>query len=140
MNKIDLVLVEDNIHDARIFQRIVKKEQLTDSMIWLKDGEDAVNELVRDRKWIPKLIILDIKLPKVSGLEILEQLRTQETTKTLPVIILSSSNQQIDIQKAYDLGVNGFVTKPDNYAELKELLKFIAQFWLRFNKTALNDG
>jgi len=139
MKKIDLVLVEDNVHDAHLFQRIVKKEELTDSMVWLKDGEVAVNELISDRKWIPKLVILDIKLPKVNGLEILKKLRAQETTKTLPVVILSSSNQQVDIQKAYHLGVNGFVTKPDNYAELKELLRHLTKFWLRFNKTTLID-
>jgi len=135
MKKVDLFLVEDNPHDAHILRRILKKEGLTESVHWVKDGEAAVINLVEQEAWMPKLILLDIKLPKVSGLEVLSQIRNNEKIKEVPVIMLTSSYQQVDVNKAYQLGVNGYLIKPDNYIELKETLIIIAKFWLTYNLT-----
>lgn len=138
MKKIDLVLVEDNPNDAHILMRILKKEGLTESIEWLKDGADAVESLVEKEEWLPKLILLDIKLPKLNGFEVLRKLRNKDRTNKVPILMLSSSNQLIDIRTAYANGANGFLTKPDKYSDFKILLKSVADFWLNQNKTTHN--
>jgi len=136
MKKIDLFLVEDNPHDAHVLTRILKKEGLTESVHWVKDGEVAIISLVEQAAWLPKLILLDIKLPKVSGLEVLSQIRANEKLKEVPVLILTSSFHKVDVDKAYKYGANAYLVKPDNYLELKELLVTTAKFWLNYNLTA----
>lgn len=138
MKKIDLVLVEDNPNDAHILMRILKKEGLTESIEWLKDGADAVESLVEKEEWLPKLILLDIKLPKLNGFEVLRKLRNKDRTNKVPILMLSSSNQLVDIRMAYANGANGFLTKPDKYSDFKILLKSVADFWLNQNKTTHN--
>ncbi len=139
MKKVDLVLVEDNPHDAHILMRILKKESLTESVIWLKDGEAALESLVKQKEWLPKLILLDIKLPKVNGLEVLSKIRKHEDISAVPVLMLTSSNQIVDVRAAYADGANGFLTKPDSYSDFKVLLRTAMDFWLNHNITVYNS-
>lgn len=135
--KIDILLIEDNENDAHLFKRVIKKEQLATSHEWLKDGEEVIENLVKEKKWLPKVILLDLMLPKVNGFEVLAQIRADSLLANVPVVILSSSNQIQDIKRAYHLGANSFLTKPDSYKDFKEQLKTLSTFWLKYNKNDL---
>lgn len=135
MQKVDIVYVEDNPKDALIVQRILKKEELTDSIVWLKDGEVAVKSLVEHEEYIPSLILLDVKLPKLTGLEVLKKIRNHAAINYVPIIMLSSSDEIIDIREAYRNGANGYTLKPQTYQETKEMLHSVVKFWLDRNKT-----
>jgi len=135
MKKINVVLVEDNPKDALIFLRIFKKEGLTDSVIWLKDGEEAVNRLIVEEIWLPKVILLDMKLPKLTGIEVLSKIRKHPKIGKTPVVMFSSSDEMIDIQNAYREGANAYSVKPQNYQETKVIIKNITDFWVKNNKT-----
>lgn len=135
MQKVDILLVEDNPKDALIVQRILKKEQLTDSVVWLKDGEIAVSSLLKKEEYLPRLILLDIKLPKLTGLEVLKKIRIHPNFKRIPILMWSSSDEIIDIRRAYQNGANGYLLKPFTYQETKEMLRSVASFWLKRNKT-----
>jgi len=134
MKKINVVLVEDNPKDALIFLRIFKKEGLTDSVIWLKDGEEAVNRLIVEEIWLPKVILLDMKLPKLTGIEVLSKIRKHPKISKTPVVMFSSSDEIIDIQNAYREGANAYSIKPQNYQETKVVIKNIVNFWVKNNK------
>ncbi len=136
---IDLIIVEDNPLDVHLYKRALEKELGVLNYKILVDGEEALLYFQNQLNQIPKLIILDIKLPKIDGFELLSQLRKQKNTSFLPVLMLSSSNQVVDIKKAYEIGVNGFMTKPDNYEGLKKALKAISDYWLGQNKTINNE-
>ena len=132
----DILHIEDNPHEAELVSRVLEKEGITTSYHLLQDGEAALEFFFQTNPfpdmW-PKLILLDIKLPKVTGLEILEKLKTNEQTKTIPIIILSASAQDSDVALAYKLGVNSYLVKPIKYAQLKEMLLSLGKYWLNFN-------
>lgn len=135
MQKVDIVFVEDNPKDALIIQRILKKEQLTDSIVWLKDGEIAVKSLVEKEEYVPNLILLDVKLPKLTGLEVLKKIRNHAAINYVPIIMLSSSDEIMDIREAYRNGANGYTLKPQTHQGTKEMLHSVVSFWLERNKT-----
>lgn len=134
MKKINIILVEDNPKDAQIFLRIFKKEGLADSVIWLKDGEEAIKRLIVEEEWLPKVILLDIKLPKLTGFEVLSKIRKHPKINKTPVVMFSSSDEIIDIQNAYREGANAYSIKPQNYQETKVVIKNIVNFWVKNNK------
>ncbi|MCJ7801433.1 MAG: response regulator, partial [Candidatus Marinimicrobia bacterium] len=124
--KYDIVIVEDNENDAELIVRTLKKIQVTNNMIVLVDGEQALDFLFckrqyssREKSSVPKVIFLDIKLPKVNGLDVLKQLRSNEHTKGIPIVMLTSSKQGSDVKAAYDLGANSYVVKPIDYKKFK---------------------
>ncbi|MCK5132907.1 MAG: response regulator [Candidatus Sabulitectum sp.] len=143
-NGFEIVIVEDNPNDAELMIRSLKKNRLANSLIVLEDGELALEYMFcrgqyndRDSSGSPKVIFLDLKLPKVDGLEVLKQLKTNEKTRKIPVIILTSSKEDPDIAAAYDLGANSYVVKPVGFDDFVEMMNKLGLYWLVVNEKAL---
>lgn len=139
-----LLLVEDEKNDIFFFKRILTSEQITNPLHVAEDGQQAIDYLdgiaqFADRAQfpLPGLVLLDLKLPVKSGLQVLEWIRKQPRLETLLVIILSSSSEESDINAAYRLGANSFLVKPCGHNELRELVKMIRTYWLILNKAPL---
>jgi CheY-like chemotaxis protein len=137
-----VLLVEDDISDFRLIQRAFAKIKPSAPMIRLTHGDEAVAYLAGEGPYenrsvhpFPCAILLDIKLPRRSGFEVLEWVRTQESAlKRLPVIMLTSSSHQADVNKAYELGVNSYLVKPSNNSELEQLVSTFRTYWLEVNE------
>ncbi len=142
LNSVDLLLVEDNMHDAELAIREFKKHNLTQNLYHVKDGEEALDFIFASGKYAetrnanhtPKLILLDIHMPKVNGIEVLEKIKSMDTTKKTPVVILTSSKEDPDIKKCYALGANGYIVKPLNYEGFAEAIKNLGFYWLSLNQ------
>ena len=140
-NEIEVLLVEDNMHDAELTIRSLKKVNLASKLFHVKDGAEALDFVYargdyatrRADNW-PKLIILDIKMPKVDGIEVLRQLKSNELTKTIPVVIMTSSKEEQDIVTSYNLGVNSYVVKPVNFADFAKAVAELGLYWLIINQ------
>lgn len=137
---IDILLVEDSPFDADLCLRALKKHNLANSIHWVKDGEEALEFIFaegqyahRDINEQPKVILLDIKMPKVSGLEVLAKIRADERTKTIPVVALTSSKQDSDMAEGYRLGVNSFITKPVEFDNFTKAIADIGYYWMMLN-------
>jgi len=137
-----VLLVEDDVSDFRLIQRAFAKIRPTVPMIRLSHGDEAVAYLAGDAPYenrslhpFPCVILLDIKLPRRSGFEVLEWIRSQESTlKRVPVIMLTSSNHHVDVNKAYELGVNSYLVKPSNNSELEQLVSTFREYWVELNQ------
>ena len=121
-NKVEILLVEDNPHDAEMTIRALKKANLANKLIHLKDGAEALDFIFakgafsdRQIENKPKVILLDIKMPKVDGIQVLKQIKSNDTTKTIPVVIMTSSKEEQDVITSYNLGVNSYVVKPVDF-------------------------
>ena len=137
-----MLLVEDDPNDILLIQRAFAKACLVNPLKVVRDGEEALNYLSgsgdfadRGRYPLPSLILLDLKLPRKSGLEILQWLRQQPNLKHIPVIVLTSSKESSDVSRAYDLGANSYLVKPVGFEGLLELVKSIGMYWMILNKT-----
>ena len=137
-----IVLIEDNPDDIELTLRAFKKNNVANEIIVLTDGEMALNWLFtkgmyseRDTTISPILILLDIKLPKVDGLEVLKQLRDNPTTNLIPVIILTSSKEETDMIKGYQLRVNSYIRKPVDFIQFLDIIKNINYYWLILNES-----
>jgi CheY-like chemotaxis protein len=144
-----ILLVEDDSSDARLIQRAFGKLAIGVPMIRLPNGDDAVAYLAGDAPYenraahpMPSVVVLDIKLPRRSGFEVLEWLRSQPSAlKRIPVIMLTSSRHTADINRAYDLGANSYVAKPETGAQMEELASNFQTYWLELNAAPdLHDG
>ena len=134
-NIIELLLVEDNPNDAELTIRSLKKYNLANHLLHLKDGEEALNYMFSGKLTkYPRLILLDLKMPKVGGLEVLQKLKSDESTKIIPVVILTSSKEDKDIIEAYQYGVNAYIVKPVDFEKLTEAVRQIGYFWLLMNQ------
>lgn len=138
-----VLLVEDDPDHVALIQRAFAKAKLVNPLLVVRDGEDAVDYLSgrgaytdRSRYPLPSLILLDLKLPRKSGLEVLEWLRGEAGLKLTPVVILSSSSETYDVAKAYALGVNSYLLKPVNFGDLLEMVKSIGMYWMILNRSA----
>lgn len=136
---IDLLYIDDNPNDAQLLFRTLEKQQITSKYFLLRDGEEALEFFfgqLTDNKTLtwPKIVLLDIKLPKVNGFEVLQKLKSDNTTKKIPVIIFTSSNERQDLEQAYQLGANSYLVKPDKYQKLKELVQYLGKYWLDLNE------
>jgi CheY-like chemotaxis protein len=142
MSEGPVLLVEDDVSDFRLIQRAFAKIKPTIPMFRLTHGDEAVAYLAGDAPYenrslhpIPCVLLLDIKLPRRSGFEGLEWIRTQESElKRLPIIMLTSSRHQLDVNKAYDLGVNSYLVKPSNNSELEQLVSTFRNYWIDLNE------
>jgi len=140
-NSIDILLVEDNIDDAELALRELKRARTTSNIYHVKDGEEALDFIfatgkyagVRDIQYFPKVILLDIQMPKVNGIEVLEKIKADPRTSAIPVVILTSSNQSPDIKKCYRLGVNSYIVKPVNFDSYTQVVKELGLYWLLLN-------
>lgn len=138
---IDILLVEDSPLDADLTMRSLRKHRLANNIETIGDGAAALDFLfgtgsyegvVRNR--MPKLIMLDIKLPKLSGLEVLAAIKSNEKTRTIPVVIITSSREDPDIEKAYALGANSYVVKPIDFGKFSETISALGMYWLLINQ------
>ncbi len=139
--QVEIILVEDNDDDARLTIRALTKINLANKLIRLKDGEEALNYFFDENDKVkiqlnefPKLVLLDLKMPKVTGLEVLQKLRSHEQTKAIPVVVFSSSNIEKDIIESYHLGVNSYIVKPVDFNNFTKVIKEVGYYWLLINQ------
>jgi len=138
---IDILLVEDNPQDAELTIRALRKRNLANHLFLKEDGAEALDFIYargqysdRDMKQIPRVILLDLKLPKVSGLEVLKILKNDNLLHTIPVVVVTSSAEDPDIKTAYDLGVNSYVVKPVDFERFSEAMSNLGLYWLLVNQ------
>jgi two-component system response regulator len=137
----EILIVEDDPNDAELITRALKKHNLANKLVLLKDGAEALDFLFGEGSFAqmddgkPRVILLDLKLPKVNGIEVLRRIKSEERTKKIPVVILTSSREDRDLKDAYDLGVNSYVTKPIQFDEFAKVVSELGMYWLLLNKS-----
>lgn len=138
----EIVIVEDDPNDAELITRALRKHNLANRLVLLKDGAEALDFLLGEGSYAgrlddghPKVILLDLKLPKVNGIEVLRKIKADERTRKIPVVILTSSREDRDLKDAYDLGVNSYVTKPIKFDEFAKVVVDLGMYWMLLNKS-----
>ena len=134
--EIDILLVEDNPNDAELTQRALKKSDLGARLSIARDGAEALEYLLSNRPR-PKVVFLDLKLPKIDGIEVLRRVRAEERTRSLPIVVLTSSQEERDINECYKLGVNSYVVKPVEFDKFYKAVGDLGMYWLVLNKSPL---
>jgi CheY-like chemotaxis protein len=142
MRKKIILLVEDNPDDELLAIRALKKNNIMNEVVVTRDGAEALDYLFgagayagRDMSVMPQIILLDLKLPKVDGLEVLRRIRNDERTKLLPVVVLTSSREERDLTESYSLGANSYIRKPVNFAQFTEAIRQLGLYWLVLNES-----
>lgn len=134
-NIVEILLVEDNADDAELTIRALKKYNLANNLLHLHDGEEALNFLFSpEHNAMPKIILLDIKMPKVDGIEVLRKIKSDPYRKIIPVVVLTSSKEERDIIESYKLGVNAYIVKPVEFDKFVKAVSEIGFFWLILNQ------
>jgi two-component system response regulator len=140
-HEVEILLVDDSAEDVELTIRALRRNNICNEIQIAEDGAEALDFLFcrgphKDRTFShpPKLVLLDLKLPKVDGLEVLQAIRADERTKAIPVVILTSSKEQKDVLKGYNLGVNAFVQKPVDFEQFGEAIRQIGMFWMLINQ------
>jgi len=138
-----ILLVEDNPSDVGLTQRALEKSHIVNELVVAEDGQEALNYLFssdpltgQKMNELPALILLDLKLPKLDGLQVLRQIRTDERTSRLPVVILTTSSEEDDIAQSYDLGANSYIRKPVDFKQFVEAIQHLGLYWLVINEPA----
>jgi len=134
--ELDILLVEDNPNDAELTQRALRKTEIGARLLVARDGAEAI-ERVLTEGLRPRVIFLDLKLPKIDGIEVLRRIRADERTKEIPVVVLTSSQEERDITESYKLGVNSYVVKPVEFDKFYKTVSDLGTYWLVLNKTPL---
>jgi two-component system, response regulator len=139
---IDILLVEDNPLDAELTMRGLQSQKLANTITWLKDGAEALDYVFRRNAFAgrtdkgPRLILLDLKMPRVGGIEVTRAIKGDERTKRIPIVIMTSSKEEGDIAASYDLGANSYIVKPLDFASLAEVARQAGYYWLAINRVA----
>jgi CheY-like chemotaxis protein len=140
ISQVDILLVEDNPQDAEMTIRALKRHKLANSIHHVKDGVEALDFVFATGSYsqrrvedLPKVVLLDLKLPKLNGLEVLKRIKSDERTKTIPVVALTSSKEESDIVNSYKLGVNSFIVKPVEFDKFIEAVDRLGFYWLLLN-------
>ncbi len=138
---VEILLVEDNPDDVELTMRALRKHHLANRIEVARDGAEALEFLFcevqhadRNCEERPRVILLDLKLPKVDGLEVLRRIRSDPRTQTIPVVVLTSSREPRDLEESYRLGVNSFITKPVDFAQFTEAVRTVGLYWLLLNE------
>ena len=141
---VEILLVEDNATDAELCVRALKKHNLANNLVWVKDGAEALDFLFatgaysdRDVTTPPKVVLLDLRLPKVDGMEVLRRIKADERTRAIPVVVLTSSKEDRDIAESYQLGVNSFISKPVEFDAFAKTVSELGLYWLLVNHPPL---
>ncbi len=140
--EVEILLVEDNMGDAELTMRALKKDNLTNKLVHVENGAEALDYIFakgayidRNEKNLPQIIVLDLKMPKVNGIEVLQKIKANERTRKIPVIVLTSSKEDPDIEKCYSLGVNSYVVKPVEFGKFVKAVNDLGLYWLKLNQT-----
>jgi CheY-like chemotaxis protein len=137
---IEILLVEDNPTDVELTMRALRRNKLANNVTWVKDGSEALDFVFCRGAYSarsnhhPRLILLDLKLPKVDGIEVLRQLKSDEHTKTIPVVMLTSSAEERDVVESYKLGVNSYIVKPVDFEQFGETVAKAGLYWMLMNR------
>jgi two-component system, response regulator len=137
--EVGILLVEDNPLDAELMVRGLKDQKLANPITWVKDGEEALDYVFRRGAYAgrsdggPRLILLDLKMPRVGGIELTRALKSDERTKRIPIVIMTSSKEEQDIADSYTLGVNSYIVKPLDFESLAEVARHAGYYWLAVN-------
>lgn len=140
---VDILLVEDREEDAELAMMALKKNNLVNTIKWVEDGQQAIDFLFpngtdgEDDGLRPKLVLLDLKMPRIGGIEVLRAIRNNKKTKTMPVVVLTTSKEERDVVEAYELGVNSYILKPVDFDNFLSSVKDIGFYWLLLNEPPL---
>ena len=141
LEELEILLVEDNPTDAELTMRALKRKNLANRLVWVKDGEEAIDFIYargqfadRNPEDLPRLILLDLRMPKVDGLEVLKEIKAHEKTRKIPVVVLTSSQEDQDVVESYKLGVNSYVSKPVEFDDFLEAVSTLGLYWMLINK------
>ena len=139
--QIEILLVEDNPLDAELTMGGLKNGAVANHITWVKDGQEALDYLFREGSYAgredvpPRLVLLDLKMPKVDGIEVLRKIKADARTRRIPVVVMTSSEEESDLAKTYDLGVNSYVVKPMDFNALAEVTRQAGFYWLAINRS-----
>lgn len=146
VKEVEILLVEDNPNDAELAIRALKKNNLANKLVWVKDGAEALDFIFamgsysgRNVENGPKVILLDLRLPKVDGMEVLRRVKGDERTKTIPVVVLTSSKEDRDVIESYKLGVNSFISKPVEFDAFAKTVSELGLYWLLINQPPVHS-
>lgn len=141
-NYVEILLVEDNPHDVELALRALKKNKIANQIVVVTDGEEALDFIFARGEYShrkiengPRVILLDLKLPKVDGLEVLKAIKSDPRTQSIPVVVLTSSKEEKDIIESYRLGVNSYIVKPVDFDKFVESVKSLGFYWLLLNQS-----
>jgi CheY-like chemotaxis protein len=138
--QIEILLVEDNPLDAELAIRGLKDQGLANRITWVKDGQEALDYVFRREAYAgrttegPRLILLDLKMPRVGGIEVTRAIKSDERTKRIPIVIMTSSKEEKDVADSYDLGANSYIVKPLDFESLAEVARHAGYYWLAINR------
>jgi two-component system response regulator len=142
---IDILLIEDQVDDAELTVRALKKNEMVKNVLHVSSGEEALNYLFcqgpyqhRNIRDMPKLILLDLKMPRIDGLQVLRQIKESEWAGLIPVVVLSSSKEDKDIMESYQLGANSYLVKPVDFEAFLQTIASLCLYWLQLNQSALS--
>jgi two-component system, response regulator len=144
--ELDILLVEDNQDDVDLALHALRREKLANSIFVARDGEEALDFLfcrgayqTRSFDHPPKLVLLDLKLPKINGMEVLKQVKGDPRTRTIPVVIMTSSKEERDLVASYNLGANSYIQKPVDFEQFRETVKSVGLYWLVINQAPVAE-
>lgn len=138
--EVEILLVDDNALDAELAMRGLKEHNLANNVVWVRDGEQALDYVYRRGRYAgragsaPRLILLDLKMPKVDGIEVTRILKADEKTRHIPIVIMTSSHEERDLTESYSLGVNSYIVKPLDFDALAEVASRAGYYWLAINR------
>ena len=146
VKEVEILLIEDNPTDAELAIRALKKSNLANKLAWVKDGAEALDFIFATgpyggRQIVngPKVILLDLRLPKVDGMEVLRRIKNDERTRTIPVVVLTSSKEDRDVAESYQLGVNSYISKPVEFDEFAKTVSELGLYWLLVNHPPVSE-
>ena len=146
-NIVEILIVEDTSEDLDLTLRALRKAKITNHLQVARDGEEALEFIFCEGPFAerkiedgPKVILLDLKLPKIDGLEVLQRIKSDPRTKSIPVVVLTSSREQSDVVESYNLGVNSYIVKPVNFEQFSEAVQKLGMYWLLINHPPSSEG